>query len=489
MSSSKNWPSNWTNIRTTFSRHLFHLFILGAVSLFPVSLRASDIEGPFVSNITSNSAVIWWGCPKPVGGKVFIGKRSFTDNIPPFEVLIPGLLPDRDYQYHIEFNNGGRRPASGTFTLHTAPPPDSKRPFCFAVLCDSRGPIPLIPVRESILTRLLDHAISQSARFICFPGDLVFGYSKNEEIYRQELRLWKSTIGYIMNEIPVYVTMGNHEAVLHTFRDNIGKYLLDGVIRGDMVLSSEEIFAQEFCNPINGPLPERHGAPPYTETCYSFNYGNTHFVFINTNYWVGTSSDPLTPWEPSRLYGEGNPQGRIMDRQMEWLHNDLKDARRSDLEHIFLFGHEPAFPIGSHTSDAMCYEKNATPSLRQDIRKRRDRFWKLLSQFEVLAAFFGHEHNYSRALIGPAGKSKDGLPVWQIITGGAGARLSDIRLDYMPWADTVRVFEKRYHYCLVSVDGKSVSLNVFALPKDFDPDSSSSNFELIDHIQDMTIRK
>ncbi len=451
--------------------------------------KGGELEGPFVSNITSNSSVIWWRSPSPLGGEVVIAGRLVPDDKPPFEVMLSNLEPNKPHKYYVKFRNGMRRPVEGTYTFFTAPEPGGQDTFRFAFLCDSRGSKPSDPVNASVLEMLLNHAKSQSARFVCFAGDLIFGYSNKEDAYRGGLRLWKSVAANVMNEMPIYVTMGNHDIMIHRHSDRQGAYDLDGVKKDGWILTSEEVFAEEFVNPTNGPdQPEQPAAPPYNETSYSFDYGNARFVFINTNYWAAQRTYPHKPGDPHRLYDLGNPEGRIMDGQLKWLGDDLQRARSAGIQHIFVFGHEPAFPVGIHAGDAMHYDGHATPSLKRDIRARRHRFWKMLSEFGVLVAFFGDEHNYSRGLIGPAGEVAYDPPVWQIISGGAGAKLSGARLMHLPWANSIHAFAKRHHYCLVTVHGQRVTLDVFALPEGFDRAPRNASFQLIDSVQDLTMR-
>jgi hypothetical protein len=458
---------------------------IGLVGAGPVS---GEIAGPFVANVTAASAVVWWQSAPAVGGRVVVGSRSFEDADPPFEVVIDGLEPGRAYAYRVEFANGDRRPAAGSYTLRTAPATDSSEPFRFAVMCDSRSTGPADAVNEPVLRRLLEDARARSAAFICFPGDMVYGYSTDADDYRRQLRQFKAVAAAVMAEVPIYVTMGNHDVLLHRTRDRAGDYDLDGTVSDGRFVTGETVFAGEFVNPSNGPpQPERPGAPPYSETSFSFEFGNAHFVFLNTNYWAATRVFPHRAGEPARLYESGNPEGRLMDGQFWWLADDLGQARTAGRRHLFVFGHEPAFPVGAHADDAMYYAGNATLSLKRDIRQRQQAFWRLLSDSRVLAAFFGDEHNYSRALLGPAGNADYDPPVWQIITGGAGAKPSDKRLMYLPWADSVRVFDSRHHYSLVSVRGDTVALEVYALPA-VESAGSPTEMVLIDRVADLTVR-
>ncbi len=449
----------------------------------------ADVEGPFISNVTSESAVIWWRSPQPLSGEVVIGDRCIRDAEPPYEVLVSGLDPGRPYSYYVTFDNGDRRPAEGAYAFRTAPRRTDDAEFRFAVMCDSRGSEASEPVNSAVLAALLQGAKARDARFVLFPGDLIFGYCTDAEEYRRQLRLWKSAAADFMHEMPIYLTIGNHDVLLHRARDQFGPYDLDGALTGGRLLTGEEAFAQEFVNPTNGPgEPEAREAPPYTETSYSFDYGDCHFVVLNTNYWVGTRTFPHEPGDPCRLYERGNPEGRLMDRQLNWLRNDLRRARARGARHVFVTGHEPAFPVGAHVDDAMYYEGNATLSLKRDIRARQHRFWQMLSDNDVLVAFFGDEHNYSRALMGPVGDRRYDPPVWHIIAGGGGAPASEARRTDLPWSDCIRMFENRRHYCLVTVRGPAVTLEVLALTQDSEAAAGAVEFELIDHVRDLTVR-
>jgi hypothetical protein len=123
-------------------------------------------------------------------------------------------------------------------------------------------------------------------------------------------------------------------------------------------------------------------------TTYSFDYKNAHFVMLN---------------EYCDSMGPDVRDGDISDHLYDWLADDL---RATDQTHLFVFGHEPAYPqpdtdVGRerHTYDSL----NAHPAYR-------DRFWTLLRNEGVVAYFCGHTHNYSAVYI-------DG--VWQVDVGHA----------------------------------------------------------------------
>ncbi|RUA17493.1 MAG: hypothetical protein DSY55_02085, partial [Clostridia bacterium] len=131
-----------------------------------------------------------------------------------------------------------------------------------------------------------------------------------------------------------------------------------------------------------------YGPSGCPETTYSFDYGNAHFVVLN---------------EYCDRFGDNVLDGDIRDHVYNWLQADLQATTK---EHIFVFGHEPAYPqpdadTGSsrHVGDSL--DKYPT---------RRNRFWNLLKNEGVVAYVVGHTHRYSAVKI-------DG--VWQVDAGHA----------------------------------------------------------------------
>jgi len=143
------------------------------------------------------------------------------------------------------------------------------------------------------------------------------------------------------------------------------------------------------------------GAPPdivntgptgCEETTFSFDYENAHFVIIN-EYYDGTS--------------DTGTDGDVVDALYNWLVSDLS---ATDKQHIFIFGHEPAYPQPDEYNGR---ERHMTDCLNQHP-DNRDRFWNLLGTADVAAYFCGHTHNYSSYYYNG---------VWQIDVGhsrGAG---------------------------------------------------------------------
>ncbi len=246
--------------------------------------------------------------------------------------------------------------------------------FKFVAMADSRGSDN--GVNTAVLEQIVQQVIKEAPKLIIFPGDLING-STDQTIVQQQYEQWKTTMKPIYDaKIPVYPIPGNHEVANRSY--------------------NEEVFREVFVLPVNGPENNQ-------ETTYSFDYQNVHFVGVNTNKFDG----------PHKI-------------DYNWLKTDL-EATKKDL--IFIFGHEPAYPVGPHLKKSM-----------DAATKERNMFWKLLSKHKVVAYICGHEHFYDRMTINN---------VLQIIVGTCGAPIYT-NFDCGEF----------YHYMTVDVGDKKVSFVV-----------------------------
>ena len=124
-----------------------------------------------------------------------------------------------------------------------------------------------------------------------------------------------------------------------------------------------------------GPGPDiiHWGTEPCQRTTYSFDHHNAHFVALNVY------CDADAPW---------GIDGSITDILYEWLAADLAQTEK---EHIFVFGHEPAFPH----PDVETGQANHVGDSLDQYPQARDRFWSLLQAHQVVAYIHGHTHTYS----------------------------------------------------------------------------------------------
>ena len=317
--------------------------------------------------------------------------------------------------------------------------------FSFAVMSDSRSAVGgdgrnYNGVNRHVLERLMQQAMGRGVELVVFAGDLVDGYVTVPSEYQRQLRAWMESVAPFHMHVPIYEVMGNHELLADAWSEG---WMADRA----GPLNSQTVFAQAVVNPTNGP-PTEAGKPPYDESVYSFDYGSAHFAMVNSNHWhrnrFARDDHPALP--------RGQREGMLSAAQLEWLDKDLAAARARGQTHLFVFTHEPSFPTGGHAHDAMYYGGRIP-----EVLAMRDRFWGTLVRHRAVAAFFGDEHNYSRTLIDTQVDEKYAYPVWNIITGGAGAPYYARDMS-VPWADAVKTFKPDHHFVVITVDGPSVRL-------------------------------
>jgi 3',5'-cyclic AMP phosphodiesterase CpdA len=248
----------------------------------------------------------------------------------------------------------------------------------------------------------------------------------------------------------------------------------------------------ENCKPVvavvNDPesklfLDPGQATPDYTLAMLSGNPVGTDTGFTFTFKDSGASES---------LAG-GTLWGYIMDNQLEWLKSTLATLQAdSNIDHIFVTHHTPAFPNGGHVNhyNSMWMKgENHTPIINgTPVKKflddgkgsldRRDEYIRtLLPHTKVKAILVGDEHNYSRLLIKP------GMPVykkvgyrpdnpltitrnlWHITVGSAGAPY--YAKESAPWnqhypqdTEYLKFFSPQHAVAFFHVHGPSLKLEV-----------------------------
>lgn len=221
--------------------------------------------------------------------------------------------------------------------------------FRFVVIGDTRDDSG-DGINVKTMKTILDRIKTEKVDFIIVVGDMITGSTKSStHIHR--LKKWKDVIERY--GIPFYVGIGNHE------------------IESEL---SENIVRSIFEMPENGPSD-------YKELIYSFNYENSHFIMLDTEIF--------------------NHFHAIGEAQLKWLKEDLEKNQKKN---IFVFGHDPAYPVHGHIGSSL-----------DKYIFQRDELWSVFKKYKVNAYICGHEHLYDRAIY-------EG--VYQIITGGGGAPIT-----------------------------------------------------------------
>ncbi len=454
----------------------------------PFTIGLSIVEGPFINNVTHSDLNISFTTNRPSSPHIEINGIEYRANarmMNPIgdvqhEIQITRLKPDTRYEYTVHYGEH-----SESHYFKTAPEPGTRKPFVFAYTSDSRagkggGERDIYGTNAYVMKKMAALALKKGSAFFQFTGDMINGYSSNIGETNLQYANWKRNIEPFWHYIPFNVGMGNHEAVVNVFEDD-SKYGIQLDKWPFYNNSAEAVFAGNFVNPVNGPGSEdgsdydpnegQKDFPSYDENVYYYTYDNVAMIVLNSDYWYNptTSTIPETG---------GNPHGYVMDNQLLWLKSTVEMLDRdSNIDHIFVTIHTPAFPNGGHAGDDMWYGGNNSirPTVsgspyKKGIIERRDECLDIMinKSEKVLALLCGDEHNYSRTRLTKEtpiynenyrGKRlKVSRPFWQITNGSAGAPYYGQQA--LPWSASVEFFSTQYALMLFQVDGRHVTLKV-----------------------------
>lgn len=247
-------------------------------------------KGPYLQNVGKNRITIMWETLYEEKSRIDYGVTKdydlFVENareVELHEVTLRPLRPNTRYYYRV---SSGLTTKTGSFK--TAP--DHNAPFKFVVYGDSRND----PDMHREIARGI---LKAEPDLIMHVGDLVNNGKKD---YQWESQFFEP-LRDVINHIPVFPALGNHEA-------NARKYF--------------DLFSL-----------------PNNESWYSFNYSNCHFTVLDTN----------------KKYAKGSDQ-------YKWLKNDLAKAKT---KWKFVFFHHPPYGSGTYHGSTLKVRNVLTPLFRK----------------------------------------------------------------------------------------------------------------------------
>jgi hypothetical protein len=280
---------------------------------------------------------------------------------------LEGLAPATRYCYAVE--ERGLRLAHAGFA--TAPAVGSAQPVRFVVFGDSGGgSADQIAVRDQLDTVPFD--------FMLHTGDIAYDHGTRGELAAHVFAIYAAQL----ERAPLFPASGNH----------------------DYETEDAAPFREAFHLPANG-------GPEGKERWYSFDWGDVHFVALDTE--------------------------RIGAAQAAWLDDDLA---RTPRRWVIVYGHRPPFSSGTHGGD--------------DGYKQW--FLPILERHHVPLVLSGHDHDYERT------RTMGG--VTYVVTGGGGEGTGDVHPSaFTAYAEPVQ------HFLYVTVDGDALALHAIdGLGREFD---------------------
>jgi len=300
-------------------------------------------RGPYLQSGTPRSVTVRWRTPEPAESRVQFGlaagmlNREVLDATFKTEhiITLDNLAPDTKYYY-----------AVGTSQTNLANGPD-----CFFVTAPSAGkPTRIWVIGDSgtataqaraVYDRYREFTGNRYTDLWLMLGDNAYGVGTDSEYQHAVFEMYPE----LLRQTVLWSTMGNHET-----------YSLDpnGVFP----------YLNIFSLPVAG---QAGGAPSGTEYYYSFDYGNIHFVCLDSE-------------ESPRVAGGS---------MLTWLEEDLA-ANTKDW--LIAFWHSPPYTKGSHDSDSLADSAGHLVDMRENIVP-------VLESYGVDLVLCGHSHDYERSYL------------------------------------------------------------------------------------------
>lgn len=388
-----------------FSRRKFLKTASAVCALIVTRAKASQnaaiLRAPYLQNLSATCATVMWTMAANVSAAVSLrGSAGYTQSVPAtvalfntattglssnyyqYQAVFTGLTPGTTYSYQIE---NGLQTVPAVVPLMQFATPASDAPFEFLHFADSG-------VADSTQLGIAAQMAAENPALILANGDLAYTYGAFAEIEANFFSIYSAQ----MARIPFFTSLGNHE-----YMTGSGAPSLAGRAYPNCGVSSAD-----------------------SGRYYSFDWGNAHFVVLDTN-------DPLS----DVAGGTGN--------MCNWLENDLA---ATDKFWRFVYFHAPPYATGVHQDEAPAGQ------VRQYVVP-------ILEQYGVQAVFSGHEHTYQRTFPLLEGNVVDANSGILYFTSGGGGQDPYYTAPNSLIAQSVGV----NNYLRCSVNGASLSVTAIAL--------------------------
>lgn len=339
-----------------------------------VVYQVREDRAPYVQNPTQTTAEIAWRSLVPSVGSIKYdtekGRLGYevSENGPrqKHHLYLSGLHPSTRYFYAV-YEDGQLRYDEENFRTGRRPEETS---FSFLVLGDSGVDTPTQKKVSDEMRKSMDQS---EVDFILHVGDVHQGIGDYyDDVYFKPYRA-------IVKNVNIFTTLGNHDVIT----DNGGVYLDD------------------FYLPNNNP--------DSTERYYSFRWGNSFFIALDTN-------------------GNFAPNSA----QYAFLLDALQSEERSSATWTFVYAHHPPF-----TEFWTGYYGD---------QRVQDHLVPIYEAYDVDMVLNGHTHSYERG---------EREHVHYLVSGGGGGSLDDFFIDY----DHIAFSSQSHHFTRIDVDGDQLRIS------------------------------
>lgn len=324
----------------------------------------SLVRAPYIQNVTPTSAVLRWRTSTATTTRARWGlAANALDQIidvagtrTEHEVPITGLPAETRVFYSVGTSEVALAGGDADHGFVTPPASGQRRPTRIWVIGDSgmcavsaQGCTDAAAVRDGFAT----FAGADPAELWLLLGDNAYLSGTDAEFTDGFFEVYPT----VTRSTPMWAVPGNHEF---------------GTGGSDSPTQTGPYYAS-FTFPT---AAEAGGVASGTEAYYSFDWGNVHFLTLDSHDTPRTA--PADPINDVCAPGEGGAM-------YQWACADLA---ASTADFIVALWHHPPYSKGSHDSDA-------DPQLTQ----MRERFLPVMEAFGVDLVLTGHSHSYERSVL------------------------------------------------------------------------------------------
>jgi len=322
---------------------------------FDLQLIGTDVasltRGPYMNMALQNSIVIRWKTDVPTNSKVDYGAsvgnltQSFTDNTNTTEhiVTLTGLASNTLYYYSIGSTTQTLQ-ADATNYFKTMPPVGSTEKIRVLAMGDMGDNS---ANQLSVRNAYLNFNGNNYTNAWLLLGDNAYENGTDPEFQSNFFNIYQ---GNLTKNHVLWPSPGNHD------------YANSSARQADHNIPYYNIFSL----PSNG---QAGGVASNTEAFYSYNYGNIHFVALDSYGWETGNT---------RLYDTLGPQ-------IVWLKQDL--AANTQPWTVIYF-HHPPYTKTSHNGDT-----------ETELINMRQRVVRIFERYKVDLVLAGHSHGYERSFL------------------------------------------------------------------------------------------
>ncbi|MFT7618712.1 MAG: hypothetical protein ACI97A_002359 [Planctomycetota bacterium] len=303
------------------------------------------VRGPYLQQGTPTSVIVCWRTDLPCDSIVNFGSLPtglFSTAIDPFlttehRVQVNGLSANTKFYYSLEATGVGVL-AGGTEGYHfvTAPPTGEAKNTRIWIVGDSgTADTNARNVRDAYYLDTAD----QHTDLMLMLGDNAYTHGTDTQY---QFAMFQNMYEAMLRKTVVWPTYGNHDALSANATALTGPYF--------------EIFELPSAGEVGG-------LPSGTEAYYSFDYGDIHFVVLDSQTSDRSVGGAMATWT----------QADLAANTSKWT---------------IVYFHHPPYSKGSHDSD-----------VESRLIQMRQNFLPILENAGVDMVFGGHSHAYERSYL------------------------------------------------------------------------------------------